>query len=121
TERAEFDEALRCGGVTCIFQNAGEEGQNPLRLMKRLARFTYLSDMLEGTLVRAAHPDDIEQAHANGLHCLYLTGNGVPLPQQWTSVEEELGYIRLFFQLGIRMMHVTYNRRNMLGDGCAET
>src|SRR5690606_32071289 len=73
------------------------------------------------TLVRAAHPDDIEQAHANGLHCLYLTGNGVPLPQQWTSVEEELGYIRLFFQLGIRMMHVTYNRRNMLGDGCAET
>ena len=37
------------------------------------------------------------------------------------SVEEELRYIRVFFQLGIRMMHVTYNRRNPLGDGCAET
>ena len=51
---------------------------------------------------------------------MYLSGNGVPLARRWTSTEEELGYIRLFFQLGIRMMHLTYNRRNMLGDGCAE-
>src|SRR5690606_17058692 len=48
------------------------------------------------------------------------TGNGVPLPQEWVSVEEELRYISIFFQLGIRMMHLTYNRRNMIGDGCAE-
>jgi membrane dipeptidase len=45
----------------------------------------------------------------------------VPLAQRWDSTEEELGYVRLFYQLGIRMMHLTYNRRNMLGDGCAET
>jgi membrane dipeptidase len=120
-ERAEFDEALRCSGVTAIFQNAGEEGQHPLRLMKRLARFTYLTDRLRGTLLRATSPDDVEAARQAGQHCLYLTGNGVPLPQTWITVEEELSYIRLFFQLGIRMMHVTYNRRNMLGDGCAET
>jgi membrane dipeptidase len=119
-ERAEFDEALNCAGVTCTFQNAGEEGQDPLRLIKRLARFTYLTDRLRGTLVRAATPDDIESAHRGGKHCLYLSGNGVPLPQQWATVEEELGYVRIFFQLGIRMMHLTYNRRNMLGDGCAE-
>jgi membrane dipeptidase len=35
-------------------------------------------------------------------------------------VEEELRYIRVFFQLGVRMMHLTYNRRNALGDGCGE-
>ena len=29
-------------------------------------------------------------------------------------------YIRIFFQLGIRIMHLTYNRRNMIGDGCTE-
>lgn len=119
-ERDEFEEALRCSGVTCIFQNAGEEGSSALRLMKRLARFTHLTDMLRGTLVRATLPADIEGAKRSGQHCLYLTGNGVPLPQQWVTVEEELGYVKLFFQLGIRMMHVTYNRRNVLGDGCAE-
>lgn len=119
-ERLEIQEALRCSGVTCIFQNAGEEGQSPERLLKRLARFTYLGDMLRDVLVRAAVPDDIESARQAGKSCLYLTGNGVPLAQQWTTVEEELQYVRTFFQLGIRMMHVTYNRRNMLGDGCAE-
>ncbi len=120
SEREEFREAMRCGGVTCIFQNAGEEGHDPLRLMKRLAHFTYLGDMLRDTLIRASLPDDIERARAAGMHCLYLTGNGVPLPERWNTVAEELSYIRIFFELGIRMMHVTYNRRNMLGDGCAE-
>src|SRR5690606_35830290 len=70
---------------------------------------------------RATLPEDIEAAKSAGAHCLYLTGNGVPLAQSWNNVDEELGFVRLFFQLGIRMMHVTYNRRNMLGDGCAET
>ncbi|MCC9607154.1 dipeptidase [Blastopirellula sp. JC732] len=120
-EHAEFVEAMQCSGVTAIFQNAGEEGQDPLRLMKRLARFTYLTDRMRGVLMRATVPADIETAQRAGQHCLYLTGNGVPLPATWISVEEELGYVRLFYQLGVRMMHVTYNRRNLLGDGCAET
>jgi membrane dipeptidase len=72
-------------------------------------------------LTRATTSRDIEEVKRAGRHCLYLTGNGVPLPQDWNSIEEELRYIRVFFQLGIRMMHVTYQRRNMLGDGCGET
>ncbi len=120
-EREEFVRAWNAAGMTCIFQNCGEESSDPLRLIKRLARFTYLTDHLRGVLRRAVTPDDVERARADGLGCLYFTGNGVPLTQQWNSVEDELRYVRIFFQLGIRMMHVTYNRRNRLGDGCAET
>ncbi len=120
-EREELAEALACAGVTCIFQNAGEEGQDPMRLVKRLARFMYLTDISRRILSRASLPEDIEAAHRAGGHCLYLTGNGVPLAQQWKTVPEELSYVRIFFQLGIRMMHLTYNRRNMLADGCAES
>ncbi len=120
-ERDEFVRAWNAAGVTCIFQNCGEESSDPLRLIKRLARFTYLTDHLRGVLRRATAPADVERAHADGEGCLYFTGNGVPLTQQWVSVEDELRYVKVFFQLGIRMMHVTYNRRNRLGDGCAET
>jgi membrane dipeptidase len=120
-EREEFMMAFRASGVTCIYQNAGEECQHPQRLIKRLARFTFLTDMLKPFLTKATTPNDIDLVKKDGRHCLYLTGNGVPLPQDWISVEEELRTIRVFFQLGIRMMHVTYQRRNMLGDGCAET
>jgi membrane dipeptidase len=119
-EQAEYREAWRAAGVTCIFQNAGEEGQDPLRLLKRLARFTYATDMLKEFVAKAALPQDIVAAKEEGRHCLYFTGNGVPLTQQWVSVEDELRYVRVFFQLGIRMMHLTYQRRNMIGDGSGE-
>jgi membrane dipeptidase len=34
-ERVEFMEAWEASGVTCIFQNAGEEGQDPMRYTSR--------------------------------------------------------------------------------------
>src|SRR5690606_1848362 len=76
---------------------------------------------LRSEVSKAATPDDVVTAKSQGKRCLYLTGNGVPLTQQWISVPDELRYLRIFFQLGIRMMHLTYQRRNMIGDGCAET
>ena len=119
-EQEEYMGAWEASGVTCTLQNAGEEGNSPMRLMKRLARHTYVTDMLRGFMHRAVMPDDIVTAKEQGKHCLYLMCNGVPLAQEWVSPEEELRYIRVFFQLGSRMMHITYNRRNMIGDGCAE-
>jgi membrane dipeptidase len=119
-ERAEFVQAWEASGVTCVFQNAGEEGQDPLRLLKRLAHFTYATDRMRDFMPKAVTPDDIVEAKRQKRRCLYFTGNGVPLCQKWNSVEEELGYIRVFFELGIRMMHLAYQRRNMIGDGCAE-
>jgi membrane dipeptidase len=119
-ERREFLEAFRASGVTCIFQNAGEEGNDPLRLIKRLARFTFTTDLLREELFKAVSPDDIDAAKRANRLCLYFSGNGVPLRQQWERVRDELGFVRVFQQLGIRMMHLTYNRRNPLGDGAGE-
>jgi len=120
-EQTEFRAAWRASGVTCIFQNAGEEGQDPMRLIKRLARFMLVTDVMKDFVSKAVVPDDVLEAKRAGRHCLYFTGNGVPLAQQWQTIPEELGYVRIFFQLGIRMMHLTYQRRNMIGDGCGET
>ena len=53
-ERAEYLSAWKASGVTCIVQNAGEEGQDPLRLIKRLARFTYVTDMLRDAVEKAS-------------------------------------------------------------------
>jgi membrane dipeptidase len=118
--REEYLEAWEASGVTCTFQNAGEEGNDPLRLLKRLARHTYVTAAMPSILQRAFTPSDIESAHQNGKHCAYLTCNGIPLGGDQTNPSEELRYIRVFAQLGARMMHLTYNRRNPIGDGCAE-
>jgi len=119
-QQQEYLDAWRAAGVTCVFNNAGEEGQDPLRMLKRLARFTYVTDLMRGSVFKAAVPSDIQRAKQEKRHCYYLTGNGVPLTQHWLSVEDELKYVRIFYQLGIRMMHLTYQRRNMIGDGSGE-
>jgi membrane dipeptidase len=119
-EREEFLQAFQAAGVTCIFQNAGEEGNDPLRLIKRLARFTFVTDTLRGELSKAANPDEVVAAKKAGKCCLYFTTNGVPLPQNWQTTRDELRMIRVFQQLGVRMMHLTYNRRNPIGDGAGE-
>lgn len=120
-ERTEYREAWEASGVTCVFQNAGAAGQDPLETMKRLGRFTYVSDSMRDFFLRAHMPEDILRAKQEEKHCFYMSSNGVPLLQHWVSVEEELGYITVFYQLGTRMMHLTYNRRNMIGDGCGES
>ena len=119
-EQQEYRDAWRASGVTCIFQNAGQECQDPLRLIKRLARFSFATDLMREFVCKAAIPSDIEAVKAAGRHALYMTGNGIPLTQEWISKEDELAYVKIFFQLGIRMMHLTYQRRNMIGDGCGE-
>lgn len=119
-QREVFEEVWEAGGVTCIFQNAGTTGHDADVVVRRLAHFTYASDLLRDFAYRAATPDDIVAAKQQGRHCYVMTTCGVPLAGQWHSVEEELMQIRIFFQLGVRMMHLTYNRRNMIGDGCGE-
>lgn len=118
--RQEFEDVWQASGVTCSYQNAGEEGNDPLRLLKRLAGHTYLTDAAPNLLKRVVHPDEIVAAKTEGKVARYMTGNGIPLAGDQTNTQEELRFIRTFYQLGVRMMHLTYNRRNPIGDGCGE-
>jgi membrane dipeptidase len=119
-EAEEFDEAMRVSGVTCIFQNAGEEGSDPLRLLKRLARFTHATDLAGARCSKLTSADRVVSAKRENRLGLMFTTNGVPLTQRWESRRDEVREIRLFGELGVRMMHLTYNRRNPIGDGAGE-
>ena len=66
-ERAEFEEAFRASGVTCIFQNCGEEGQAPERLIKRLARFTFVTDMMPDFWSRAVNRATSSEPNSRGV------------------------------------------------------
>ena len=118
--RAEYRDAWEASGVDCAFQNAGEEGNDPLRMLGRLAHYTHLTDQMRDFVCRAAFPEDVEAVREAGRRSIVQTCNGVPLAGEQGTVEGELRYVRLFFELGCRMMHLTYNRRNPIGDGCAE-
>jgi membrane dipeptidase len=120
-ETEDFAESWNASGVTCVLRNSGEEGNNIPRMLERLGYNTYVTDQLPDIMMRATTPDDILAAKAAHKYCFYMTTNGVPLPSDQINVSSGLSYIGIFFDLGVRMMHLTYNRRNLIGEGCAET
>lgn len=113
-------EVWEFAGVDCIFQNSGVEGNDIENLIKRLSSYTAVTDRLTDFYERAVFPDQLEAIRARGHKALYMTTNGVPISSKCISKDEALIHIAVFFNLGVRMMHLTYNRRNLIGDGCAE-
>lgn len=118
--REEYHHAWEASGVSCMFLNAGEEGNDPGLLLQRLARYTWLMDTMPDILARATTAAHIRKNHSEGKHSICFSLNGVPLPGRNLNPRDELRDIKVFAQLGARMMHLTYQRRNPIGDGCGE-
>ena len=118
--RKRLREAWEFAGVDCNFQNSGVEGNDPLAMLSRLGCYTNDADRLTDIYERAVYPEQLPGIKARGHRALFMTTNGVPLLPSPASPQEALILISSFFRLGVRMMHLTYNRRNLIGDGCAE-
>jgi len=64
--------------------------------------------------VVATSADEIRQAKEDGrIAVIYLFQNGKPF-------EDEVGFVELFRQMGVTSSQLTYNMRNLLGDGHVE-
>jgi membrane dipeptidase len=67
----------------------------------------------EFEIVRTAA--DIERVQAEGKHGIVIDF------QNTLAIGDELERIDLFHGLGLRMVQLTYNLQNLVGDGCTET
>lgn len=70
---------------------------------------------LEGDLVPVLTAADIERVYATGKRGLILDF------QNTTPFGDDPSRVALFYNLGIRMVQLTYNLQNLVGDGCTET
>lgn len=82
---------------------------------RRLAQAHAIVEALDGELVLCRAAADIERAHAARRHGLVLDF------QNTTPYADSLDRINHFHNLGVRMVQLTYNLRNLVGDGCTET
>lgn len=115
--RREYESLVEASGMTGWYQNT-ESGQTSLTQLRRLAHFVHFTDRNSGFITRATCPDDVVRALESGCHCLVPNLNHVPLMHRWDSLYEEIELLQVFYDLGIRMMHLTYDRRNAICDGC---
>jgi membrane dipeptidase len=112
----EYWEWWEHSGVDVVSQTVGAFARIPFSYeaaVADLARLTRKFDAVD-RLVKVTRARDAERAKAEGKHGLILNF------QNTTHVGQDLDLLDFFYDLGIRIVQLTYNMRNFVGDGCTE-
>jgi membrane dipeptidase len=119
---ASYDDALldeiRASGLRgCVVTvgNPALQGADAFDDMrKEIAEFDQLIAARPARLSKAVNAADIDRAAAQRtIGLVYYTQNATPL-------EDKVERLRALYDLGVRIVQLTYNTRNLLGDGCLE-
>lgn len=110
---------VRASGLSAAHLTVGEVGgMAPLaafeKIVRSIASWEAEIDRHPEVLMRVRAATDIAAArHAGRTGLIYGLQDGV-------AFEDDLDRLSALHQLGIRVIQPTYNRRNLLGDGCME-
>jgi membrane dipeptidase len=83
--------------------------------VRKIANAQSIVDTLRDDMLIVRRADDIERAHSEGKRGLVIDF------QNTIALGDDLDRIDLFHGLGLRMVQLTYNLQNLVGDGCTET
>jgi membrane dipeptidase len=81
--------------------------------VREIAMMTRRFDTFD-RFVKVTRVADVERAHAEGRHGMILNF------QNTLHFGQDLGLLEQFYDLGVRIIQLTYNTRNFVGDGCTE-
>ncbi len=109
---------VRASGITAVNLTVSGVGSYLRNYDDTIRNIAWWNDQI------AAHPQyllsvrdgaDIDEAKRSGrLGLIYGFQDATPLG-------EDLDRVEMFHQLGVRVFQLTYNRRNLVGDGCLES
>jgi membrane dipeptidase len=108
-----WDEA----GVDIASVTIGAFGEQPFtydNAIRDLGMFHEAFDRLGDRVLKVGTASDIERAPDEGKRGVILGF------QNATHFGDDLAKLELFHRLGVRVVQLTYNSRNLLGDGCTE-
>lgn len=117
--RALYAEIYRAAGVNATVNTAGV-GPSLERAVRGAARFTQVCDCRPEFWARALTAGDVRAAFSAGRHAMIFSANNPPAHVGFRDGFDILGWLETFHRFGFRVMHLTYNRRNFVGDGCTE-
>ncbi len=108
---------VRQSGVTLVSLTVGSVGNQPDAFEQSVAGFAQAREQI------AAHPDLFMQILTKADIVTAKTSKRMGLIfgfQDSTAFAADLDRVDLFHSLGLRICQPTYNRRNLMGDGCLE-
>jgi membrane dipeptidase len=115
--RNQYLDLWRRSGVTVAcgtFSGAHRMSGAFDRASEAIARGYLFVDALGGALRIARRAADIERIYRDGAYGIVIDF------QNTTPFGDDLSRVDYFYNLGLRMVQLTYNLRNLVGDGCTE-
>lgn len=112
--------AARASGLTAVVQTVAPSGKFWLddaayaKTRDTLARWRRIVDRHGDALLLVERGDDLARARRERKLGMVFTSQGTE------PLGEDLERIPLLHGLGLRVMQLTHNRRNLVGDGCME-
>lgn len=82
---------------------------------REIAKMHEVADDPKNRIIVARTVQDIERAKTEGKKALIVTF------QDPSAVNDSMLNLRAFYELGLRVMQMTYNKANTIGTGCVET
>jgi membrane dipeptidase len=111
-------EDVRASGLSAVNVTVSGVGSYAKDAEQTLSNIAYWNAQI------AAHPERLTQIRtANDIVSAKRTGKlGLIYGfQDATPIGEDLERVALYDDLGVRIFQLTYNRRNLIGDGCLES
>lgn len=116
---ALYREMFRVSGVNATVNTAGV-GPALTRALRGTARFQQVCDQRPEFWQKAIRADEARRAFDEGRHAMFFSANNPPAHVGYHDGYDVLTWLETFHRFGYRVMHLTYNRRNLVGDGCTE-
>ncbi len=115
-ELPEYWEWWDASGVDVISNTVGPFGRIPFSYEAALAGLASLTRKFDALdrLVKITRAADITRARTDGKRGMILNF------QNTTAFGLDFDLLDFFYDLGVRVIQLTYNSRNFVGDGCTE-
>lgn len=114
--RGLYVDAWKKSGVTAGSTTIGSEVASLGHVVRKV---DVLSDL--GIGMKATRADHILAAKKEGKHAIIWNfQDSIAIDAPRVLVEDNLALLEAYYNVGIRMMQLTYNLRNLVGDGCTE-
>ena len=114
-----FRNVIRSSGLNCMVYTVAE-GKGHDADFRRMANQMQLLRTFRDVIAQAGNVEDIKSINAEGKVAMIWSINGPPFAGNLESAYDELEWVDVWRRMGVRLMHMSYNRRNLAADGCAE-
>lgn len=119
-----FRASIKASGLNGMVQTVGRAlipGMfMPEYDMRAIAGFNFICRTFNDCVVQTSSADHLKAEAQRGRFGVVFSTNSPPVPGRMIDIEDESSWLKPAYYFGFRLVHLSYNRRNIVADGGVE-